>query len=169
MEELKEALGLPNIGGQIIAYTYRGYNKEIGKDQNKVSWRIDIILPGPDSRYKAGRASFGSTDWLISMFDKAYQKMRVLENQSFSGEYSNTIGDCFKESDVCTGKYKTGAKVEVKAANGQIHMLFWVTTDTFMFSRRLTLTDVNDGINVLKTAKQRAENMVEALKELTKD
>lgn len=167
MEELREALRLPNIGGQIIAYTYRGYNKEIGKDEKKVAWRIDIILPGPDSRYKAGKASFYSTDWLISMFDKAYQKMRVLENQSFSGEYSNTIGDCFKEDDVFYGKY-TGAKVEVKAANGQIHMLFWVRSDTFMFSRCLTLTDVNDGINVLKTAKQRAENMVEALKELTK-
>lgn len=166
MEELREALGLPNIGGQIIAYTETFYNKAIEKYGKRVVWRIDIVLPGPDSRYKAGKASFDSTDWLINMFEKAYQKMRVLENQSFSGEYSNTIGDCFKYD---FNNKSSGAKVEIKAANGKIHMLFWVTSDTFMFSRLLTLTDVNDGINLLKTAKQKAENMVEALKELTKD
>lgn len=38
-----------------------------------------------------------------------------------------------------------------------------------MFSRRLTLTDVADGIKLLKIAKQKAENMVESLKELTKE
>lgn len=106
MEELREALDLPNIGGQIIAYTFIFYNKEIIKHEKRVVWKIDIVLPGPDSRYKAGKASFDSADWLISMFEKAYQKMRVLENQSFSGEYSNTIGD------------NSGAKVEVRAANG---------------------------------------------------
>lgn len=160
MEELREDLGLPNIGGQIIAYTESFYNKRIG-EHKKVAWRIDIIIPGPDSRYNTGRASFFSTDWLISMFEKAYQKMRVLENQSFLGEYSNTIGMRLLGDGA--------AKVEVKASNGQIHMLFWVGSGTFMFSRRLTLTDVNNGINVLKTANQRAENMVETLKELTKN
>jgi hypothetical protein len=167
MEELREALGLPNIGGQIIAYTDSFYNKEIEKLDNKIVWRIDIIIPGPDNRYKAGKVSFDSTDWLISSFENAYQKMRVLENQSFSGEYSNTIADCIEED--WPSERMTGAMVDVKASNGQIQMLFWVTSGTFRFSRCLTLTDVNNGINLLKAAKQKAENMVEALKELTKD
>lgn len=121
MEELRENLGLPNIGGQIIAYTGKLYNRVTRQIAQKVFWRIDIILPGPDSRYNPGKASFDGSARLLSTFEKAYQKMRLLEKESFPGEYSNIIDD-----------YST-AKFEVKAANGQIYMLFWVKSDTFMF------------------------------------
>ncbi len=158
MEKLGEALGLPNIGGQIIAFTTSFYSQALRKHEKRVYWRIDIVLPGPNNRYNAAKTSFFSSDWfkLINIFEKTYNKMYFLENQSFSGEYS-TIGE------LC------GAKFEVKASNGQISMLFWVSSGTFMFSRLLTSAEVSDSLNLLKSAKQRGENMVEALKELTKD
>jgi len=154
LEELRDPLGLPKIGGYIVAYKYRDFANIF-----KVSWRIDIIFLGPDHRYNAARATFEGflVVSLISSLEKAYQQMQILERQSFQGEYSKII-------------YKWPfSKIEVKASAGNICTLVWASSDTHQFSRRLSLNEVEQSINILKTATQRAEHMVDTLRKLMSD
>jgi hypothetical protein len=122
--------------------------------QEVVKWRIDIIVPGPNSRYNAAKVTFHSVNWLAGAFERAQQKMQTLEKQSISGEYANIIETC------------EDAKVEVKATGGSIRLLFWASSGTFMFARFLTLGDVENAITILADAPSRAEQMVATLKEL---
>lgn len=158
MEELKEQLNLPKIGGYLIAYVKDVYIFATKENKKEYFSKLVFIIPGTDNRYNPGIATFDSADPLISAFEKSISQMNLLKNQSFMGEYSKVISDT------------SSSKIEVKANNGHIEMLFWAYSDgKYMFSRKLSFDEVNKSIEILKSTYQKAENMKNTLRALTSE
>lgn len=145
MPDIKESLALPIIGGEIFATTYDGKN---------FSWYIKFVFFGPDARYNAGVANLVSSDIpkLIAALEEALQKMTTLENQSFLGTFSKTMGQIYRPS------------IELKASNGNVWIDFWVPSGTYRFKRTLKYKDVSIIIEKLKTVEQQAERMIQTLR-----
>ena len=150
MADLREALNLPIIGGEIIAVHYQ---HELRWHTN---WRLKFIINGPDARYNRGEASLDINDVkkLISALEEAYDKMASLQQQSFSGTFSKQIGELYNP------------RVELKAENGNVYINFWVSSGNWQFSRILNSGQLKIIIEKLKTVEEQGERMVKTLNTL---
>jgi len=113
-----------------------------------------FIFPGPDTRYNPGIARLDpeKVKKLITALEEAFQKMKVLESQYFTGTFSENVGQIYNPT------------IEVKAQDGKTWTNFWVSSPTWRFSRVLFSTDVKVIIDKLKTVEQQGQRMLQTLK-----
>ncbi|MBW4579228.1 MAG: hypothetical protein KME42_06610 [Tildeniella nuda ZEHNDER 1965/U140] len=88
--QLEQDLGLPNIQASLIAYR---------DTAQRSKWYIRFFVPGHDGRYKPGVAAISSSrvPKLVNDLKKAHQRMKLLEQEKYSGEFSE---DFVLRSDV---------------------------------------------------------------------
>lgn len=162
MTDLREALDLPIIGGEIIAAHYPSgcfnvkFESCLDDFLDEFRWHLEFIINGPDARYKRGEAylDIKAVKKLISALEEAYDKMTSLQQQSFSGIFSKEIGEI------------GNPRVELKAENGNVYINFWVSSDNWRFRRILNSGQVKTIIEKLKTVEEQGKRMVETLKTL---
>jgi len=154
MTDLREKLELPKVGGNIIAYHAPGYKVGASQIEERFYWQVEFVFLGPDGRYNPGVARLDpkQIEQLIVALEEAFQKMKVLEGQSFSGKFSKRTGQIYNPA------------IEIKAQGGKTWVDFWVSSGTYRFRRTLSSTDVEVIIGKLKVVKQQGQRMLETLK-----
>jgi len=154
MDELKENLNLPVVGGEIVAY-YRSQLRD-GK-LGIFNWEIRLMFIGPDFRYKTASTSLGEGEVqkLIQALEKVYQTMDALKNASFPGSFSKGIDSSLPWPEI-----------EVRAENGRIWADFWLSSGTYKFSRGLSASQIEACITILKGVGDKGEKMVSILRSL---
>jgi len=154
MDELKEDLLLPVIGGEVVAY-YTKPNR--ATSPNLFRWEIRLVFLGPDNRYKPAFLSLGKeqVDKLVNVLEEAQKSMNTLKGASFSGHYSKEIDSAF-----------LWPIIEVKAEQGKIWTDFWLASGTYKFKKSLNASQVGSCITVLKGADEKGQRMINTLKAL---
>jgi hypothetical protein len=154
MTDLREEIGLPKIGGEIVAGFLPNRSLENNLTPGEFYWEVVFVLAGPDARYKAGISFLNPkrVQELIQELVSASQKMRKLDGVSFTGTFSERLS-------------KNGTPiVEVKAENGNIWVEFSVCSETNRFIQKLSHTDVDIILDKMKTVEQQGERMIETLR-----
>lgn len=148
MNELRANLGMPVIGGDIVAY-----RKDLA-----FKWRVEFVCNGPDARYKPAIVSLTpvDTDKLRKAMKEAYRLLTKLGNDSFTGSYSQAVGRI------------TNPGIEVISDNGKAWINFWLSNGRWRFSRRLMLQDVTTVIEVLEMINQKGEELTDRLYAISK-
>ncbi|WP_159787249.1 hypothetical protein [Sodalinema gerasimenkoae] len=154
--QLEQDLELPNIRASLIAYRDAA---------QKSSWYIRFSISGPDGRYNPGIAVVPSSrvSKLVNDLRKAHQKMKLLEQKRYSGEFS--------EDFVLRGEVSD--TLSVKVSSKKSHFLFWsykkirlyflVSSKTNTFSRSFDSDDVETVINTLSSAESLAKQLINQL------
>jgi hypothetical protein len=156
MDELRKPLGLPVVGGEIVATCYKSPRSTTMKTSVSFDWKIYFVFYGPNRRYNAATTTVRSKEVgnLICAFEEAHRSMINLRPQSFSGTYSKIV------------EPRTWPKLEVKAQGGRIWADFWLSSGTFQFNRSLSTQQVATCIEKLKMADAKGEQMVISLRDL---
>lgn len=154
--QLEQDLELPNISASLVAYLDAA---------QKSKWYIRFFLPGPDGRYKPGVAVVSSSrvPKLVNDLKKAHQKMKLLEQEGYSAEFS--------EDFVLPGEVSDALSVTVSSKKS--HFLFWsyknirlhflVSSKTNTFSRSFDSDDVRTIINTLSSAEALSAKLIRQL------
>jgi hypothetical protein len=157
MTDLREALNLPIIGGEIIANHYPTGSFDYATCQNRTRddyhWYLEFIINGPNARYNRGEArlNVNAVNKLISALEEASDKMTSLQQQSFSGTFSKQIGELYNP------------RIELKAENSIVYVNFWVDSGKWQFSRKLDYGQIKTIIEKLKNVEEQGKRMVETL------
>ena len=152
---LEENLGLPKIGGQIIAQHRRIWDYKTKRKVDNFFWVVRFVIPGPDARYNPGAAWLPreGLEKLVVALEKALKETKFLESQSGTETYAKAVN--FSHPRI---------RIEVKANKGKIWAVFWVSSKTFKFSRLLSSSEVEITIDKLRTVEQQGEEMIRTLK-----
>jgi hypothetical protein len=154
--QLEQPLELSNIRTSLVAYRDAA---------QKSKWYIRFFIPGLDGRYNPGVALVSSSkvDKLIDALNKAYKKMELLEEEKYTGEFS--------EDFVLRGELSDTLSVTVSSKKSYI--LFWsykkirlhflVSSKTNTFSRSFDSNDVKAAINILSSAENLAAKLIKQL------
>ena len=160
MDELREPLKLPKIGGALVA-SYRQDKDFITMElKDFFSWNVRFVFSGPDQRYNSAFGYLSNDDEVqkfIASLQEALQIMKVLESQSFKGTYSKTVNKY---------SYRT-PEIVVESANGRTSVYFWLSSGTHRFCRTLSSSEIAVCIEKLKPVPQKGQQMIETLKSLT--
>ncbi len=157
MSELKEAMGIPKIGGELVARFVKGRSRVYDPTEKRghYIWEVRIVIPGPDARYNPGRVTLASTQipHLITTLSSVLEKMRSLKQHSFQGEFSKVYEGWYNPS------------LDLRASDGDVYLLFYVRNDTrWRFPRTLREPELADTIEILKSLESKGNNLVETLK-----
>jgi hypothetical protein len=154
--QLEQDLELPNIKASLIAY------RDAAQRSN---WYIRFSVSGPDGRYNPGIAVVPSSRVfkLVNDLRKAHQKMELLEQEKYSGEFS--------EDFVLRGEVSDALSIRV--SSNKSHFLFWsykkirlyflVSSKTNTFSRSFDSDDVKTVIKILSSAENLAKQLINQL------
>jgi len=154
--QLEQDLELPNITASLVAYRNAG---------QKSKWYIRFFVPGPDGRYTPGVSVVSSSrvPKLVSDLKKAHQKMEFLQQQKYSGRFS--------EDFVLSGEVSETLSVTVSSETS--HFLFWsykktrlhflVSSKTNTFSTSFDSDDVKMVISILSLAEDLAAKLINQL------
>jgi hypothetical protein len=154
--QLEHDLELPNIKTSLIAYRDAAH---------KSKWYIRFFVPGSDGRYNPGVAVVSSSrvPKLISDLKKAHQKMELLEQETYTGEFS--------EDFILRGEVSDSLSVTVSSKKS--HFLFWsykkirlyflVSSKTNTFSKSFDSDDVRTVINILSSTEDLAAKLINQL------
>jgi len=154
--QLEQDLELPNISASLVAYLDAA---------QKSKWYIRFFLPGPDGRYKPGVAVVSSSrvPKLVKDLKKARQRMKLLEQEGYSAEFS--------EDFVLPGEVSDALSVTVSSKKS--HFLFWsyknirlhflVSSKTNTFSSSFDSDDVRTIISTLSSAEALAAKLIRQL------
>lgn len=154
MTKLEEELGLPEIGGKIVAEFFKASPFDWDPPEERVDrfdWSLAFCILGPDARYNAGRATVKSKEVpaLLEQFLNAMAKMRALQSTSFSGEFSKEYNELHNPT------------LELKSSGGESRLHFWVSNDTrWRFCKTLNLQQVEQVVKILKSVDQRGNQLV---------
>lgn len=155
-KQLEQDLELLNIKASLVAY------RNVAQ---KSKWYIRFFVPGLDGRYKPGVAVVSSSrvPKLVNDLEKAHQKMKLLEQEKYSGEFS--------EDFVLHGEVSDTLSVTVSSKKS--HFLFWsyknirlyflVSSKTNTFSRSFDSDDVKTVINILSSTEDLAAKLINQL------
>lgn len=155
--QLKLNIELPNLIATLVAY------RDVAK---KSKWYICFYLPGPDGRYNPGTAVVSSSKVpkLVRNLKEAYQKMKILEREKYTG--------VFFEDVLLRGEVSDNLAVRVSSQES--HFLFWsyrkvklyflVSSKTNTFTRSFDLDDTKTIIETLSSAENLAANLIHQLK-----
>ena len=154
--QLEQDLQLPNIKASLIAYFDAAQQKK---------WYIRFFVPGPDGRYSPGVAVVSSSrvDYLVKSLEKAYQKMKVLENEKYTGKYSEDFVLRCEVSDT----------LSITVSSEESQFLFWsfknvrlhlyVSNKTNTFKTSFNSDDSRTIINILSSAENLANQLISQL------
>lgn len=155
-KQLEQHLELPNIKASLVAYRDAAQNSK---------WYIRFFVPGPDGRYNPGVAVVSSSKVpkLVNALEKAYQKMALLEQEKYTGNFS--------EDFVLRGELSDTLSVTVSSKKS--HFLFWsykkirlyflVSSKTNTFSKSFNSDNVRNVINTLSSAENLAIKLINQL------
>lgn len=151
--QLEQALELPNIQASLVAYRDAA---------QKSKWYIRFFVPGHDGRYNPGVAVVSSSkvSKLVDFLKKAYEKMELLEKETYTGEFS--------EEFVLRGEVSDNLSVRVTSKKSyflfwsykKIRLYFLVSSKTNTFSRSFCLDDVKTAIDTLSSAENLAVKLI---------
>lgn len=154
--QLEQDLELPNIRTSLVAYCDAA---------QKSKWYIRFSVPGTDGRYTPGMAVVSSSrvPKLVNDLKEAHQKMEFLEQERYSG--------IFSEDFVLRGEVSD--TLSVKVSSEKSHFLFWsykktrlhslVSSKTNTFSRSFDSDDVKTVISILSLAEDLAAKLINQL------
>lgn len=154
--QLEHDLELPNIRASLVAYRDAA---------QKSKWYLRFFVPGPDERYNPGLAVVSSfrVPKLVNALEKAQQKMELLEQEKYTGKFS--------EDFVLRGEVSDTLSVTISSKKE--HFLFWsykktrlyflVSSKTNTFSRSFESDDVRTVINILSSAEDLAAKLINQL------
>lgn len=157
MSELKEAIGIPSIGGELVARFVKGspWMDDPTQKIDHYVWEVRIVMSGPDARYNPGRATLTPTQIqaLVTTLSSVLEKMRSLKQHSFQGEFSKVYEGWYNPS------------FDLRASRGDVYLLFYVSNDTrWKFSRMLREPELANTIEILKSVESKGNKLVETLK-----
>jgi len=158
MENLKEELHLPKLGGKIIAYRQKRFNPEDKISYDDFDWGVRFFIHGPDRRYNIADIWIYKSDVprFANLLENALKTVTALQNQSFSGSYTKSFSVPF-----CS------VRIEAASKSGKALVTLWVSSSTQTFGIHLTVQEVSIVISKLRSLDQKGQQMVEALKSLT--
>lgn len=154
--QLEQDLELPNIRTSLVAYCDAA---------QKSKWYIHFFVRGTDGRYTPGMAVVSSSrvPKLVNDLKKAHQKMEFLEQEKYSG--------IFSEDFVLRGEVSDTLSMTVSSEKS--HFLFWsykktrlhflVSSKTNTFSRSFDSDDVKTVISILSVAEDLAAKLINQL------
>jgi hypothetical protein len=154
--QLEQDLELPNISASLVAYLDAAQKRK---------WYIRFFIPGPDGRYNPGVAVVSSSrvPKLVNTLKKAHQKMELLEQEKYSGKFS--------EDFVLRGEISDTLSVTVFSEKSyflfwsyiKIRLYFSVSSKTNIFNSSFDSDDVQTVINVLSLAEDLAAKLINQL------
>lgn len=154
--QLEQDLELPNISASLVAYLDAAQKRK---------WYIRFFIPGPDGRYNPGVAVVSSSrvPKLVNTLKKAHQKMELLEQEKYSGKFS--------EDFVLRGEISDTLSLTVSSE--KLYFLFWsyikirlyfsVSSKTNIFNSSFDSDDAQTVINVLSLAEDLAAKLINQL------
>lgn len=154
--QLEQDLELPNISASLVAYLDAAQKRK---------WYIRFFIPGPDGRYNPGVAVVSSSrvPKLVNTLKKAHQKMELLEQEKYSGKFS--------EDFVLRGEISDTLSITVSSEKSyflfwsyiKIRLYFSVSSKTNIFNSSFDSDDVQTVINVLSLAEDLAAKLINQL------
>lgn len=152
MEQLRESLRLPGVGGELVAYRNPANRVFGGLSEPWYSWRLVYAISGPDDRYNPGIAILDEEAFLAfrQAVETAVTKMKVLREHSLSGSYTNRLT----------------SHVEITAEKGGVMLKLVASSGTHSFHKLLGPNQASELLGMLQELPERGERLARALKAL---
>jgi hypothetical protein len=155
-KQLEQDLELPNIKASLVAY------RDVAQ---KSKWYIRFFVPGPDGRYKPGVAVVSSSrvPKLVNDLKKAHQKMKRLEQEKYSGKFSEDFVLHGEVSDTLSVTVSSEKSYFLFWSYKNIRLYFLVSSKTNTFNRSLCTDDVKTVIDILSLTEDVAAKLINQL------
>ncbi len=154
--QLEQDLELPNISASLVAYLDAAQKRK---------WYIRFFIPGPDGRYNPGVAVVSSSrvPKLVNTLKKAHQKMELLEQEKYSGKFSEDFVLRGEISDTLSLTVSSEKSYFLFWSYIKIRLYFSVSSKTNIFNSSFDSDDVQTVINVLSLAEDLAAKLINQL------
>lgn len=131
----------------------------------KRKWYIRFFIPGPDGRYNPGVAVVSSSrvPKLVNILKKAHQKMELLEQEKYSGKFSEDFVLRGEISDTLSLTVSSEKSYFLFWSYIKIRLYFSVSSKTNIFNSFFDSNDVQTVINVLSLAEDLAAKLINQL------
>lgn len=129
------------------------------------SWYIRFSVSGPDGRFNPGTAVVSSSrvSKLVNDLREAHQKMKLLEQERYLGEFSEDFVLRGEVSDTLSVRVSSKKSHFLFWSHKKIRLYFLVSSRTNTFSRSFDSDDVETVINTLSSAENLARQLINQL------